>query len=391
MRILHVISSLDPRDGGPSTALAGLARAQKAAGLNVRILASHRSKDDLSIAESLPVEGIPVKLIGPTHGKLRTHPKLGEAIADALQIADIVHVHAIWEMIQAQSMRACRKQGIPYIVRPCGMLDPWSLRQNRYLKSVYYSVFLRDQLAGATRIHYTTRAEAFLASPLQIGTRKVIAPNGIDFEAYQQTQSRLLFEEMHPSLKHNPYILFMGRIHEKKGLDYLIPAFASSRMAGSHMLIIAGPIDLQYQKKLLKTISRSRISDRIFFTGMVDGPRKLALLQHADFMILPSRQENFGNVVVESLAAGTPVLLSDRVNLAEDVVPARVGRAIYLTLEGLRRSLNDLADDPNWKQSVSLDCRAFARRYDWSIIARKWVRMYRSLRKGETQHARHRG
>src|SRR4051794_25326163 len=132
MRVLHVISAIDPRAGGPSSALAGLASAQAREGLDVRVISTWRDADGWPGEEVIKSIGAPVRLIGPAKGKLVRHPDLAREVDAAVAEADIVHVHALWEEIQHRAAKSARRWGVPYVFRPCGMLDPWSLSQSRW-------------------------------------------------------------------------------------------------------------------------------------------------------------------------------------------------------------------------------------------------------------------
>ena len=147
MRILHVIPTIDPVQGGPVSVLAGLAPAQVAAGMQVSVLATSRAGEDVSLADRLRATAVTVEVIGPATGPLLRHPSLGPAVRAAVARADVVHVHALWEEIQHLASRAAFQAGVPYLVTPHGMLDPWSLSQSRWKKKLYFAWRLRREPA----------------------------------------------------------------------------------------------------------------------------------------------------------------------------------------------------------------------------------------------------
>ena len=149
MKVLHVISSIDLRAGGPATALAGLSMAQLQAGLDVRIVSTFREKEKMDLAEKLARDGVKTCVVGPTAGMFGSHPDLCPVLAEAIADSDIVHIHAIWEEIQHQAACLARRLRRKYIFRPCGMLDPWSLRQSKWKKKIYMALRLRKDLNGA--------------------------------------------------------------------------------------------------------------------------------------------------------------------------------------------------------------------------------------------------
>src|ERR1043165_2615075 len=179
MRVLHVISSIDSRSGGPSTALRGLAEAQARAGLTVSVLATFTPGQQTDLADQLQSLGVHVQLIGPCHGPLVRHPDLKRAVQQAVAQSQVVHIHALWEEIQhqaARAARAARKQKIPYIIRPCGMLDPWSLAQSRLKKRLYLALRLRRDLNRAALLHFTSQTERDLVAPLRLIAPTIIQP-----------------------------------------------------------------------------------------------------------------------------------------------------------------------------------------------------------------------
>src|SRR4051812_13688185 len=128
MRILHVISSIDPSYGGPSAAFAGLVSAQAAAGLQVTALAPAAGDTNLSLKETMTAAGAKVRVVLPDGGGAGTGG-LAAAVTEAVAAADVVHIHALWEPIQRLAAAAAADADVPYLFRPCGMLTGWSLRQ----------------------------------------------------------------------------------------------------------------------------------------------------------------------------------------------------------------------------------------------------------------------
>lgn len=130
LRVLHVISGIDPRNGGPTAALLGLVRAQVRAGLRVAVASTWKDPDAHTSADRLREYGAEPHLIGPARGKLSRHPDLVATIDRLVGQADVVHTHAMWEEIQHQACRAAQRQGVPYVMTPHGMLDPWNMGKN---------------------------------------------------------------------------------------------------------------------------------------------------------------------------------------------------------------------------------------------------------------------
>ena len=377
-KVLHVISGIDPRGGGPAEALRGLALAQAAAGLNVHVLATFAAGDDLGFAAIMQARGITVRLIGPCHGRFARHPDLTPITAQAVATADIVHIHALWEEVQHQAARAARLSGKPYLIRPCGMLDPWSLRQRRLAKTLYLAWRLRGNLNGAAALHFTSEGERQGTTRLRLRSSGIVEPNGIDVPEFERRCERGVFRHSRGIAADRPVLLFLGRLHPKKGFDLLLPAFA--RLEGTPLLVLAGPGDESYRRFLEAEAARLKITDRVLFAGMLLGEDKRAAFADADLFVLPSYQENFGIAVAEAMAAGLPVVVSDQVNICDEVVRAGAGAVVPTNVDALSAELARWLNDVKLRARAGAIARQFAhRRYNWVEIASRWTEHYDRL------------
>lgn len=379
MKVLHVISNIDLRAGGPATALAGLSAAQLHAGMDVRLVSSFGSNDKTDLADRLAADGIKTCLIGPVAGLFGSHPEMSPILYDAISEVDIVHIHAIWEEIQHQAARIARKLQKPYIFRPCGMLDPWSLSQGKLKKKIYMALRLRKNLNSAAALHFTTQTEADLVKPLQLTPQTIIEPNGVHLDEFEVLPARGTFRSRYPQIGDSPTIIFLSRIHYKKGLDLLVPAFAQLPQKNA-FLVIAGPDSDGYGQEVRKLIEYHGIGERVIFAGMLYGTDRVAALADADLFCLPSYQENFGIAVAEALAAGTPVVISDQVNLQSDVLAASVGGVVPCNIDALSKELDRWLADNDLRHHASTAARAFVwQRYDWRQIAQRWLGHYQRI------------
>lgn len=373
-----MVSNLDPRSGGPAEALRGLAAAQVGAGLTVRVLATRKHGTGTGFADELRARGVAVQLVGPCYGPLCWRPGLGHAVRDAVRTASVVHIHALWEDVQHQAARAARRLGRPYIIRPCGMLDPWSLSQGRLKKRLYLRWRLRGDLNRASALHFTTPIERDLTVPLRLSAPALVEPNGVRLDEFVALPPRGGFRTRHGISSAARVCLFLGRLHPKKGLDLLLRAFAGTE-PGCH-LIVAGPDPDGYGKALQLEVARLGITNRVHFVGMLQGAEKLGALTDADLFVLPSRQENFGNAVVEALAAGIPVVISDQVNLWPEIKGTGVGGVTALDIPALTAELRSWLSDGPDRPAVAERARALVReRFDWDAIARRWTAHYARL------------
>ena len=384
MRILHVISGLDPENGGPTFALVGLAAAQQRAGLDVSVMATWQIRSGFPLAERLRQAGVRVELIGQAHGKLSRHPDLAAAVDRVVANADVVHVHALWEEIQHQASRAAQRRGVPYVVTPHGMLAPWSLSQgglvHRLGKRAYLAWRLRTNLDCATAIHFTTPAERDLVAPMGLRAKPLIEPVGIDFAEFETLPEPGAFRAKHPQLAARPMVLFLSRLSPQKGLDVLVPAFA--RVTDNDaMLVLAGPDYDNYERAVRGWVAEHKLQDRVIFTGMLHGRARVEAFRDADLFCLPSHHENFGIVVAEAMAAGAPVVISREVNIWQEVVDAGAGAAVPGgAVDELATELNRWLGDANMREQAGQKARTVAREhYDWQSIANRWVGHYNNV------------
>jgi glycosyltransferase involved in cell wall biosynthesis len=389
MRILHVISGLDPANGGPSFALEGFARALVREGLDISVAATWQNPSGFPLAERLRSGGVAVTLIGPARGKLSRHPQLPSIIRGAVADADIVHIHALWEDIQHFAARQAQRQRVPYVITPHGMLAPWSLSQGRWFnrlgKRLYLAARLRRNLNRATALHFTTSVERDLVARLKLRPRSIVEPVGVDLSDFQTLPAAGAFRARHPQLSNRTLVLFLSRLSPQKGLDRLIPAFARSlrESPSDAMLVLAGPDYDGYSRTVHELVERHSLGDRVLFTGMLHGVERIEAMVDCDFFVLPSRHENFGIVVAEALAAGAPVLLSPEVNIGADIAGAGAGEIVSGDVEPLSAALARWIADADLRRGYAGNARAVAARYDWQQIAHHWVDHYARLSHGQ--------
>lgn len=379
MRVCHFISGLDPINGGPAVAMAGLAPAQVRAGLDVTVAATWVDRSGEEAAERMRGAGVNVRLLGPCRNPMSRHPDLPRFVDELMAGCDVVHIHALFEEIQHQAARAAQRRRVPYVVRPCGMLDPWSLSQGRWKKKLYLAMRLRRNLNRAAALHFTAGLERDLTKPLKLKAAALVEPNGVNLQEFQLLPPTGTFRGRFPELAGKKVVLFLSRIHPKKGLDLLIPAFARADVPGA-VLVIAGPDAEGYGPTVRKMIAESGAADRIVMVGPQYGADRVAALSDADVFVLPSYSENFGIAVVEALAAGRPVIISDQVNIHEEITAAGVGMVISLNVDRLAGELKRWLGDEGLRRSASEKARPFVwGTYDWDQIARHWVGHYERI------------
>jgi glycosyltransferase involved in cell wall biosynthesis len=285
----------------------------------------------------------------------------------------------MWEEIQHQACRVAQRLTKPYVFTPHGMLDPWNMKKSRWAKRFFLWLRMRQNLERAALLHFTTAIERDWVAAMRLTAPSIVEPLGLEASQFAELPANGTFRAKYPQLGERPMILYLGRIHYGKGLELLVPALARMRRKDAH-LVIAGPDFAGYGRHVKALAEASRFAYRVIYTGMIEGVDKLAALRDADLLAAPSFHENFGLAVIEALACGTPVVVSDQVNLHPDIAAAGVGGVVPLDVERLARELDRWLDDEPMRRTAAERAPAFVReRYDWDAIARRWVGHYERL------------
>jgi glycosyltransferase involved in cell wall biosynthesis len=333
MRVLHVIPSISPRRGGPSAVIFPMVGALRARGIEVEIATSDEDAES-SYLSSVPREqyyDVPVWYFSrwsPFFRPLRDYtysPRFVAWLKRNVGSYDLIHVHAIFSHIPSMAMRVARESGVPYISRPLGQLGHWPLRQSAQRKRLYLQWLEHRNLRDAGSLHFTSESERGEAAAVVSVDRGAVIPHGIDLpEIHPDARARLRAELGLTS--DQKAVLFLGRLHAKKGLDLLVQALADLPEPRP-VLLIAGEGD--HRGEIERLAIRMGVDRQLRWLGHVTGERKQLCLQGADLFALTSHHENFGVAVLEALAAGTPVLISNRVALADEIAePVGHGRAV---------------------------------------------------------------
>jgi glycosyltransferase involved in cell wall biosynthesis len=333
MRILHVIGTLNPAWGGPVEGVRNITAQAMLRGHDVHIatldcpqsawLSSWRPQVH-AVGQSTSVNSV-----------YRFTPMLDKWLAANIAGFDRVVVHSIWMYFSYAVWKAARKASVPYYLFIHGALDPWFKEHyplKHLKKSIYWKLVEHKVLRDAEAVLFTTEEEllkahnAFLpyrCKPVVIGYG--IAPPA-EVEYFDRQSFIAELSQAHPDLRNRNFILLLARIHEKKGVDLLLRAFAETRsLLADFALVIAGSGDAKYVASLKDYASNLRIGGDVIWTGPLYGDTKLNALRAAEVYILPSHQENFGISVVEALACGTPVLISNKVNIWREVQASQAG------------------------------------------------------------------
>lgn len=396
MKVLHVIPSLSPSQGGPSLALPEMAQALAANGVTVDVACT----DD---------DGTGLRLSGISHGVPLPHeqgfrifyfPKQTEFYKTSLPLLrwlwdhardyDVIHIHTVFSFSTLAAALAARLAGVPYVVRPLGVLNAWGMKhRRRWIKHLSFTLLDRPLLNRAAAIHYTSHQEAAEAAPLELIATTTVIPLGMDLSAFNSLPPRAALDREWPQAVGRTVILFLSRLHEKKGLSVLLDAFA--KVHGEHpetLLIIAGDGDATLLDSLHKQANTLSIESAILWTGHASGERKLALLGGADLFVLPSRSENFGIALLEAMASGLPCVTTFGVGLACDegchdaVVRVAVDDANALADECLR-----LMHDNPLRERLSNRSRVAAQTYSSRVMPTRLVALYQQVSFPKNHHS----
>jgi glycosyltransferase involved in cell wall biosynthesis len=380
MRILHVTSSLAPELGGPSKATIEMARWVAARGHKVEIFTTDWGLEGRVDVSGVPVpEGAAAIRYFPVHSPrvFKTSWPLWQALMREVSRFDVVHLHSLYLFHNWATPIACRRAGVPYILRPHGVLDPYIRRRHRWRKSVIEALFQNRVLREAEAIHYTAEEERRLAEPHAHNPRGVVVPLGIDLGEYERLPDPYVFFARYPETRGRRIVLFLSRLHVKKGLEFLVPAFA--RVAASRPdlhLVVAGP-DEGMGATLRGWIRDAGLETRASIVGMLTGADKLAAFAAATVFVLPSHTENFGVAVLEAMAAGLPVLISDQVNIWREISDAGAGIIVRTETGAVEAGLARLLDHPEIANRMGQAGRRLAEeRFAWPRVAAALEALY---------------
>lgn len=373
MRVLHVIPSVALRDGGPAVAVRAMAAAIARTGVDVTVAttdADGPDRLDVPLDRAVDTDGVAYRYFPRSvRGDWKFSWPLTRWLADHARDFDVMTVHALFSYATIAACRGARIGGVPYIIRPLGTLNGFSLRHKAWKKGPYYRMVERRHLEGAAAIHATSRAEAEEIARLGFGDRTHIIELGVEPGPEPDRRARGPGEPLR--------ILFLSRLHPKKGLPLLLEAVARAGASGVDLRVdIAGRGEPSYESLLHAQVRALGLVDRVRFLGEVIGVDKARALAAADLFVLPSSDENFGIAVAEALAAGLPVVVSDRVALADDVASRSAGRVVPLDVEALAGAIREL-DDRELTVGMGGRARQLAvERYSWARVARELVSLY---------------
>lgn len=299
--VIHITEGLGLDRGGTTQFVTTLCEGLGKSGFRVEVWAPRAAGD----GASLPGVDYKVRLLdlaGPA--ALRRCPNLYAMFEQSAPKPAVIHQHGLWLDLYRTDGRFARQHNVPLVISVHGMLEPWAMQRSRWKKKLAWTAFQKRQLQSAACLHVATEREARNIRNLGIRSPIAVIPNAI----------RLEHDRVHvapPSPADKQTILFLGRIHPVKGLEFFLRVWAKVALDFRNwQVVIAGPEENAHQAELISLANRLGISDSVCFPGAVTGQRKAELIDQCQFLILPSHMESFGIVVLEALAAGKPAMVS---------------------------------------------------------------------------------
>lgn len=359
MKVLRVIASMDPSSGGPCQGIRNIVPELQKEGIQNEVVCL-----DAPDASFLGKDSFPIYTLGPTKGPWQFSSRLAPWLQEHIGNYDIVIIHGLWLYHSHAVIKAAenyRKQQlngnhkIPDVfVMPHGMLDPYfqkaAGRKLKALRNVVYWKLIEGSVVNkAAGVLFTCEQELLLArqpfTPYQ-PKREINIGYGVAAPPMYNQQMQDAFAKRCPQVSGRRYLLFLSRIHEKKGVDLLIKAYSHtisklSKKEDAPLLIIAGPgLDTDYGQQMQALAAQSKETNgHIFFPGMLNGDAKWGAFYGAEAFVLPSHQENFGIAVVEALACGTPVLITNQINIYREIQDGKAGLIESDTSVGIEKML----------------------------------------------------
>ena len=380
LRVLHVISSISLVRGGPSVAVRNIAKALHRRGLEVDVATTDDDGEDhrldVPLDRFMPLEGQRVRYFPRQWRRYCASYPLQSWLRRHIRDYDVVHVHGLFSFAPVTAAWHARAAGVPYIMRPAGVLDTWGMtNKSRLVKKTSLALVDGPLLAGAAAVHFMTDLERQRAAELALSVRPVVLPLGFDFHAQEPPQP---LESLR--LEGERVVLYVARIHRIKCVDVLLRAFAGLPAEPSAVLWIAGDGDRSLVSELQRLAAHLGLGERVRWLGFANGPLKRSLLSRATVFALPSASENFGVAVVEAMHAGLPVVVTRGCGLASLVESAGAGVVTDGSVEALRAALHRMLIDPSLSRSMgAAGRRSVERELSLDAFGARLEDLYRSV------------
>lgn len=382
IRALHVIPSLSLKHGGPSYAIRAMARALASVDVDVTIATTD---DDGNHARLKVPLGVHVQEDRATVYYFRRNILpykvsfgLRQWLNQNIARFDVVHIHALFSFSSKTAANSARRHGVPYIIRPLGVLNRWGLENRRaFLKRISLPLLEIPMIRDAAAIHYTSEAERLEASRINekiAAQRSVVIPLPVEMAKGNAED----FLRRFPEIAGRRVILFLSRIDQKKGLELLLEAFSEvHRKVPDVALLIAGGGAPGYLGQLQRRAEQLLIANAAIWTGYISGACKAGALAAADVFILPSSSENFGIAAAEALAAGVPTIATEGVAISDDIRAHDAGIVVKSAAGEIANAIFRILTQPEDASRLSMNGQRLAQgRYSFDSVGRQLRQLY---------------
>jgi glycosyltransferase involved in cell wall biosynthesis len=294
---------------------------------------------------------------------------------------DVIHIHALFSFSVASAAWWASHYGVPYVVRPLGTLNRWGIENRRpWLKQASLRLIDRRVLSGAAAVHFTSEEEREEGALVASVRRPVIIPNPVDLQFDRCRLPAGWLRSRYPAIAGKKIILFLSRLHPKKGLDLLLAAFARLRAQNSDVaLVLGGAGDEKFVEGLHLQARSLGVESDVVWAGFLEGEFKQAAMAEADMFVLPSYSENFGVAAVEAMAAGLPVIVSDHVGIHREIAAASAGLVTPCQAEALAAALQRLLENPGLRSEVGRNGMVLAQSYSPAKIGERLIELYSNI------------
>jgi glycosyltransferase involved in cell wall biosynthesis len=374
------------RYGGPVKSVHEMARKLVQLGADITVFTTNADgSEDLKVTIEEPVDVDGVKVCYYPVEKPRSYfrsPDLASALQKRVSEFEIVHINWLYVYTTLVAARECIRQGVPYLLAPRGMLDPNAIRMHgNFKKNLYLNLIERKHLYGASAVHFTSFGERDQASSSGWNLKSIVVPNGIDLNEFEGKIKNNRLIERFPELAGKRTVLFLGRLNYIKGLDMLAEAWplVVQEIPNAH-LILAGPDENGYAEKVRGWLKKGGVHKQVTFTGMLLGEDKSAALSISDVFVASSYLESFGMAIVEAMACGKPVVITDRVNIHDEVKTAKAGLVTGCDSASIAQALIAVLKNPGLGLEMGLNGRRLAEeKFTWDIAARGMLGAYQQI------------
>jgi glycosyltransferase involved in cell wall biosynthesis len=381
-KVCHVIASINKNTGGTALSVTSLAEALAKENIESHIFTlNYKSLGEQFIPQNVSLHGLPAGILARY---FRGYHPAASTILNELaskKKIDLIHNHGLWMFQNLYARQVAVSNNLPLIISPRGMLESWSMKRSRLKKRLAWTLYERQNLSCATLFHATSMEE--VRSIRYLGFKQPIAmiPNGVQLPSASQDLNRGILTQIFPELSNKKWLLFLSRIHPKKGIDNLLIVWQKLvRKFPDWHLIIAGPDLIGYQKELKRLVAELSLEASTTFTGMLTGEKKGVALANAELFVLPTHSENFGIAIAEALAYRVPVITTKGAPWP-DLETHECGWWIENSQAALEAALNEgMQISPKTRMEMGLRGQKLIEdKYSWESITKEMVDVYEWL------------